>query len=155
VHHTYANKDLIKYAATLPNYPHRCILIDYFNKSNLFRYPVCVHPLYVLWPLFLVLFYFLYYNYNINQKDEDTKDDRGRDGGTNFILRIQGTGIKPNPSWTWWWTKVTLARSNSALHDDGDYTETCWSCFNVNFNVNFEIVFKTIQLFISWWIKLW
>ena len=29
-------------------------------------------------------------------KDEDTYDDRGRDGGTNFILRIQGTGIKPN-----------------------------------------------------------
>jgi len=21
-------------AATLPNYPHRCILTDYFNKSN-------------------------------------------------------------------------------------------------------------------------
>ena len=36
--------------------------------------------------------------YNINQKDEDTQDDRGRDGGTNFILRIQETGIKPNPS---------------------------------------------------------
>ena len=35
---------------------------------------------------------------NINQKDEDTQDDRGRDGGTNFILRIQETGIKPNPS---------------------------------------------------------
>jgi hypothetical protein len=34
VHHTYTNKDLIKYAATLPNYPRRCILIDYFNKSN-------------------------------------------------------------------------------------------------------------------------
>jgi len=31
-------------------------------------------------------------------------------------------------------TKVTLARSNSALPDDGDYTETCWSCFNVSFN---------------------
>jgi len=42
-------------------------------------------------------------HYNINQKDEDTWDDRGRDGGTNFILRMQGTGIKPNPSWTWWW----------------------------------------------------
>jgi len=28
------SKDLIKYADTLPNYPHRCILIDYFNKSN-------------------------------------------------------------------------------------------------------------------------
>jgi hypothetical protein len=47
-------------------------------------------------------------------------------------------------------TNVTLARSNSALPDDGDYTETCWSCFNVNLNVNFKIVFKTIQLCISW-----
>jgi hypothetical protein len=27
--------------------------------------------------------------YNINQKDEGTEDDRGRDGGTNFILRIK------------------------------------------------------------------
>ena len=27
-------------------------------------------------------------HYNINQKDEDTQGDRGRDGGTNFILRI-------------------------------------------------------------------
>jgi len=26
--------DLIKYAATLPNYPGRCVLIDYFNKCN-------------------------------------------------------------------------------------------------------------------------
>ena len=25
----------------------------------------------------------------MNQKDERTKDDRGRDGGTNFILRIK------------------------------------------------------------------
>jgi len=23
----------------------------------------------------------------------------------------------------------------SALPDDGDYTETCWSCFNVNFKI--------------------
>jgi hypothetical protein len=46
--------------------------------------------------------------------------------------------------------KVTLARSNSALPDEGDYTETCRSCFNVNFNVNFKIVFKAIQLCISW-----
>jgi len=28
-------------------------------------------------------------NYNINQKDEETQDDRGRDGGTNFILRTK------------------------------------------------------------------
>jgi len=31
--------------------------------------------------------------------------------------------------------KVTLARSNSALPDDGDYTDTCWSCFNFSFKV--------------------
>ena len=30
--------------------------------------------------------------YNINQKDEGTQDDRGRDGGTNFILRIKEQG---------------------------------------------------------------
>jgi hypothetical protein len=36
-----------------------------------------------------------------------------------------------------------------ALPDDGDYTETCWRCFNVNF----KIVFKTIHLYITWWIK--
>jgi hypothetical protein len=35
-------------------------------------------------------------------------------------------------------TNVTLASSNSALPDDGDYTETCWSCFNVNFNTPFK-----------------
>jgi hypothetical protein len=33
-------------------------------------------------------------------------------------------------------TYVTLASSNSALPDNGDYTETRWSCFNVNFNAN-------------------
>jgi len=36
-------------------------------------------------------------------------------------------------------TKLTLARSNSALPDDGDYTEIRCSCFNANFNVNFKI----------------
>jgi len=47
-------------------------------------------------------------------------------------------------------TEVTLARSNPALPDDGDYAETCCSCFSGNFNVKFKIVFKTIQLCISW-----
>ena len=28
-------------------------------------------------------------HYNINQKDEGTQDDRGIDGGTNFILRFE------------------------------------------------------------------
>jgi hypothetical protein len=50
-------------------------------------------------------------------------------------------------------TNVTLASSKNALPDDGDGTETCWSCFNVNFNVDFKIVLKTIHLCISWWIK--
>jgi len=31
-------------------------------------------------------------------------------------------------------TNVTLASSNSALPEDGDYTETWCSCFNVNFD---------------------
>jgi hypothetical protein len=38
----------------------------------------------------------------------------------------------------WWWC---------------DCTETCQSCFNVNFYLNFKIFFKTIHLCISWWIK--
>jgi hypothetical protein len=47
-------------------------------------------------------------------------------------------------------TNVTLARSNNALPDDGDYTETRWSCFNVNSNVNFKTDLKTIHLCINW-----
>jgi len=41
---------------------------------------------------------------------------------------------------------VTLAGSNNVLPDDGDCTETCRSCFNVNFNYTF----KAILLCISW-----
>jgi len=48
-------------------------------------------------------------------------------------------------------TTVTLASSNSALPDDGDCTETCWSCFNVNFSTSF----KAILLCISLVEKLW
>ena len=39
-------------------------------------------------------------HYNINQKDEETLNDRGRDGGTNFILRIKEQDNMPNPSGT-------------------------------------------------------
>ena len=35
-------------------------------------------------------------NYNIKQKDEETQDDRGRDGGANFILRIKERGTRLN-----------------------------------------------------------
>jgi len=41
-------------------------------------------------------------------------------------------------------TNVTLVNSNSALPDDGDYTETCWSCFNVNCNVHLKKTFASV-----------
>ena len=46
-------------------------------------------------------------HYNINPKDEGTLDDRGRDGGTNFILRIKEQE-----------TRLTLQE-----HDDDDDDE--------------------------------
>ena len=46
-------------------------------------------------------------HYNINQKDEGTQDDRGRDGGTDFILRI----------------KEQETRLNLHEHDDYDYDD--------------------------------
>jgi len=36
---------------------------------------------------------------------------------------------------------VTLAISYSALPDDGDYTETFWICFYVNFNILLKQLF--------------
>jgi len=48
-------------------------------------------------------------------------------------------------------TNVTLASSNIAIPDDGDYTEICWSCFNVNFNTHLKNVLsvgvKTLMMF--------
>ena len=53
-------------------------------------------------------------HYNINQKDEGTLDDRGRDGGTNFILRIKEQE-----------TRLTLQEHDDDDDDDkrslGDY----------------------------------
>ena len=43
-------------------------------------------------------------HYNINQKDKGTQDDQGRDGGTNFTLRIKEQE-----------TRLTLH-----VHDDDD-----------------------------------
>ena len=36
-------------------------------------------------------------HYNIKQKDEETQDDRGIDGGSNFILRIKEQEICLTP----------------------------------------------------------
>ena len=47
-------------------------------------------------------------HYNISQKDEGTLDDRGVDGGTNFILRIKEQE-----------TRLTLQE-----HDDDIYVYT-------------------------------
>jgi hypothetical protein len=41
-------------------------------------------------------------------------------------------------------TNVTLASSNSALPDDGDYTETWWSYFNINFNIPLKKTCATV-----------
>jgi len=51
----------------------------------------------------------------MNQKDEGTWDDHGRDGGTNFILRI----------------KEQETRLNLHEHDDDDYCiiAYCQACF--------------------------
>ena len=47
-------------------------------------------------------------HYNINQRDEGTLDDRGRDGGTSYILRI----------------KEQETRLNLHEHDDDDHAKT-------------------------------
>jgi hypothetical protein len=76
VRQTYSSKDLITYAATPPDLPHRCILID--------------------------------------------------------VL-----------------TTVTLTSSYSALPKAGDYTETFWSCFNVNLSVILMYINSQRQLYIQ------
>jgi len=47
--------------------------------------------------------------YNINQKDEGKQDDRGRDRGTNFILRIKEQE-----------TRLTLQEHDDDDDDDDD-----------------------------------
>ena len=51
-------------------------------------------------------------HYNINQKDEGTLDDRGRDGGTNFILKIKEQE-----------TRLTLQEHDDDDDDDDDDDE--------------------------------
>ena len=51
-------------------------------------------------------------HHNINQKDEETQDDRGRDGGTNFILRIKEQE-----------TRLTLQEHDDDGDDDDDENE--------------------------------
>jgi hypothetical protein len=47
---------------------------------------------------------------------------------------------------------LAIGSTSNALPDDGvtDCTETCRSCFNINFNANSKIVVKTIHLCINW-----
>ena len=48
-------------------------------------------------------------HYNINQKDEGTQDDQGRDGGTKFILRSKEQA-----------TRLTLQEHDDDDDDDDD-----------------------------------
>ena len=57
-------------------------------------------------------------HYNINQKDEGTYDGRGRDGGTNFILRIKEQE-----------TRLTFQEHDD--DDDDDDDDGCVSIPNV------------------------
>jgi hypothetical protein len=41
---------------------------------------------------------------------------------------------------------VNLASSYSTLPGDGEYTETCWSCFSVNFNTPFKAILLYIKI---------
>jgi len=50
MHHTHTNKDLIKYAATLPNQPQRCILTDYFNNYNFSKAQIICSLMMVITP---------------------------------------------------------------------------------------------------------
>ena len=60
--------------------------------------------------------------YNINQKDEGTQDDRGKDGGTNFILRIKEQE-----------TRLTLQE-----HDDDDGVDDDFiSAYNLSIRARF------------------
>jgi hypothetical protein len=52
-----------------------------------------------------------------------------------------------------YFNNCNFSKLEYALPDDGDCTETCRSCFNVNFNAYFKNVFKTIHLRISLWIN--
>ena len=58
-------------------------------------------------------------HYNINQKDEGTQDDRGRDGGTNFILRIKEQE-----------THLTLQEHDDDDDDDDDDEEIFYNISN-------------------------
>ena len=53
-------------------------------------------------------------HYNINKRDEGTYDDRGRDGGTNFVLRIKEQE-----------TRLTLQEHDDDDDDDDDERVGC------------------------------
>jgi hypothetical protein len=52
---------------------------------------------------------------NINQKDGGTQDERGRDGRTNFILRIKEQETR----------LIAHKRINTHKHDDDDDDDEC------------------------------
>ena len=61
-------------------------------------------------------------HYNIKQKDEGTQDDRGRDGGTNFILRIKEQE-----------TRLTLQEHDVDDDDDDDDVDVMLNNKNAQF----------------------
>jgi len=67
-------------------------------------------------------------HYNINQKDEGTLDDRRRDGGTNFILRIKEQE-----------TRLTLQK-----HDDDDDDVLCIPPLSLSLSLSLSLCLPSL-----------
>ena len=67
--------------------------------------------------------------YNINQKDERTQDDLGRDGGTNFILRIKEQE-----------TRLTLQEHDDNDDDDDNIIRKFYSVLNIILISNIGVI---------------
>jgi len=74
-------------------------------------------------------------HYNINQKDEGTWDDRGRDGGTNFILRTKEKE-----------TRLTLQEHDDYDNDNSVYFKRCRVFANLEQNSNWKVLITTGKL---------
>ena len=87
-------------------------------------------------------------HYNINQKDEGTQDDRGRDGGTNFILRIKEQEthltIQEHDNDEIFSHSVLLPNDRSIVSSRVSSTGSAIQCFVVQFTV-ISLFLKVIQ----------
>jgi len=72
-------------------------------------------------------------HYNINQKDKGTLDDRGRDGGTNFILRTKEQE-----------TRLTLQEHDD--DDDDDDISIPTQALVIQFKISYTIFLSNLSV---------